>query len=251
MKVLKSLGALLVLALLLVGVPIALTIVGGSPVPSDLPSQVEIASMLANPNWSVLLGGLLKYVGWFAWLTFAVSVAVAIPAAVKGVKAPRLPGFGVQQRLAATLLGAIVFTAVPQMAFAAPAGEATAVDTTISQALFTPQGPGAAKDSSQEAVKSAAHPGTYTVQSGDSLYAMAAKFLGDGERWPEIAQLNYGRTQADGSALGASNQLETGWVLELPTDAVDPELAGTRTIQHDVVEGDTLWDLAERYLGDP
>jgi nucleoid-associated protein YgaU len=30
----------------------------------------------------------------------------------------------------------------------------------------------------------------YTVQSGDSLYAIAAKFLGDGNRWPHIYNIN-------------------------------------------------------------
>ncbi|MDO5494315.1 MAG: LysM peptidoglycan-binding domain-containing protein [bacterium] len=271
MKIVKSLASLIVLVLLLVGVPIGLVTVGGSPIPTELPSTAELTSALSNPNWSALIGGILKYVGWFAWATFAISVVVGIPAAVKGVKAPRLRGFGAQQRLAALLLGAIVFTGAPQLALAAPAGEQTAVDASISQVLVTPhpsmaqeagaqgvQGAQGTQDAqasegtqSTEASQTAVHPGAYTVQSGDSLYQMASKYLGDGERWPEIAQLNYGVTQADGSALGASHQIEEGWVLQLPEGAVDPAIAGTVTVEHAVVEGDTLWDLAERYLGDP
>nr|NLD41775.1 LysM peptidoglycan-binding domain-containing protein [Actinomycetales bacterium] len=266
MKFLKSLGALLVLALLLVGVPVALWALGGSPIPTSLPSGNEIASALSNPNWALLVGGILTYVGWFAWLTFAISVALEVPAALRGVTAPRLPGFGVQQRLAAMLLGAVVFTAVPQIAFAAPAGE-PAGHTAVTQMLLTPLSDGGASvgtslddgggqagsSASAAAAQQSAHPGPYTVEAGDSLYAIAAKFLGDGERWPELAQLNYGVTQADGSALGASHVIETGWVLQLPDGAADPASASasTVTIEHAVVEGDTLWDIADRYLGDP
>lgn len=245
MKALKSLGALLALVVLVIGVPLGLVAMGGSPIPETLPTGNQVISALTNPNFSVLIPLVLTYVGWIAWLSFIIPLAVQLPAAIKGIKAPELPGFGLQQRLAAVLLGAIAFTAVPQVAMAAPAGPA--VDTQIAQALFTPQGGAGGAISTQT---QGAHPGPYTVQDGDSLFGLAQKYLGDGQRWHEIAALNYGVTQADGSALGASHALESGWVLQLPEDAVDPEIVGVTTIEHTVVPGDTLWDIAERYLGD-
>jgi nucleoid-associated protein YgaU len=33
---------------------------------------------------------------------------------------------------------------------------------------------------------------TYTVQSGDSLWAIADMFYGNGNRWPEIYNANWG-----------------------------------------------------------
>ncbi|AGL17634.1 peptidoglycan-binding LysM [Actinoplanes sp. N902-109] len=51
------------------------------------------------------------------------------------------------------------------------------------------------------------------------LYEIAERFLGDGDRNPEIFTLNKGRTQPDGGVLTAPEEIEPGWVLQLPTDA--------------------------------
>ncbi|WP_275001598.1 LysM peptidoglycan-binding domain-containing protein [Promicromonospora iranensis] len=51
------------------------------------------------------------------------------------------------------------------------------------------------------------------------LYLIAERFLGDGERHPEIFALNEGRTQPDGGALTDPEVVEVGWALQLPEDA--------------------------------
>lgn len=61
---------------------------------------------------------------------------------------------------------------------------------------------------------------TYTVKPGDTLWDIAATQLGDGDRYPEIADLNHGITQPDGTALGEPDLIRPGWTLTLP--AADP-----------------------------
>lgn len=48
---------------------------------------------------------------------------------------------------------------------------------------------------------------TYKVKSGDSLWSIAAKFLGDGRRYPEIRELN---------GIKSDNIIYTGQILKIP-----------------------------------
>ncbi len=50
---------------------------------------------------------------------------------------------------------------------------------------------------------------TVTVQRGDSLWRIASRHLGDGERWPEIYRLNTDQ-------IADPDQIDVGWVLRLP-----------------------------------
>jgi nucleoid-associated protein YgaU len=52
----------------------------------------------------------------------------------------------------------------------------------------------------------------YRVRTDDSLYLIAKKTLGDGERWRDIWKLNQ-------DLLKGSTQIEIGMVLKLPADA--------------------------------
>ena len=51
------------------------------------------------------------------------------------------------------------------------------------------------------------------------LYEIADRFLGDGDRFTEIYQLNRGRTQPDGLVVDNPEVIEPGWILLLPPDA--------------------------------
>jgi len=51
------------------------------------------------------------------------------------------------------------------------------------------------------------------------LFAIAERFLGDGERNSEIFALNQGRLQPDGRRMTDPAVIEPGWILELPPDA--------------------------------
>jgi hypothetical protein len=54
------------------------------------------------------------------------------------------------------------------------------------------------------------------------LFEIAARTLGNGNRYKEIFDLNQGRRQADGGALIDPAVLHPGWVLLLPGDAAGP-----------------------------
>src|SRR5699024_9402805 len=57
----------------------------------------------------------------------------------------------------------------------------------------------------------------HTVRAGDSLWSLAERYLGDGTRYQEIADINYGVPQADGHALTDEHWLNPGWKLTIPT----------------------------------
>ncbi|RKR86634.1 subtilase family protein [Micromonospora pisi] len=65
----------------------------------------------------------------------------------------------------------------------------------------------------------------YTVQASyqgkpETLWTIAARFLGDAERAGEILELNTGRRQPDGGRLTDPGRLNGGWHLVLPWDAI-------------------------------
>ena len=71
----------------------------------------------------------------------------------------------------------------------------------------------------------------YTVIPGDSLWSIAERFLGSGYKYNKIVVLN-GLT---------SDVIYPGQVLKIPSSG--------STINYTVVEGDTLWSIAKKFLG--
>ena len=70
---------------------------------------------------------------------------------------------------------------------------------------------------SSDTVTAPASPGgTVVVAPGDSLWKLAQAHLGDGDRYPEIFELNAGVLQPDGRALTEPRLIRPGWVLALP-----------------------------------
>lgn len=64
----------------------------------------------------------------------------------------------------------------------------------------------------------------YVVDDGfqgqpEFLFEIAQRFLGDGNRFQEVFDLNRGRHQADGGALTDPQVLSAGWVLQMPRGA--------------------------------
>ncbi|MBO9541113.1 LysM peptidoglycan-binding domain-containing protein [bacterium] len=98
---------------------------------------------------------------------------------------------------------------------------------------------------------------TFTVGDGDTMWGIAQKHLGDGARWPELYALNK-------DVIGPNpNVIHAGQVLKLPGGAAKPAeptpapkpaappapkpaTGGTHTVSG----SDSLWSIAQRYLGD-
>jgi nucleoid-associated protein YgaU len=254
-----GLGALIVVLALLVGIPAALLFLAGNP----FPTGAELSRALSTPDYggAFLVGTLLPLIAWVAWATFALGFLVELPGHVRGIPSPHLPGLGLQQLWAAALIGAIVvmLTGVGAMA-GSTTGEAAAAPASVSasQSSVTTSYGGAQADAAPTAADTTVETApatpavaapTYTVQPGDSLWRIAEQQLGSGERFAEIAALNLGVAQGDGHSLTAENWLNAGWVLTLPADAAAPAAAAAPA-EHVVVEGDTLWDLADDAYGD-
>ena len=77
-----------------------------------------------------------------------------------------------------------------------------------------PAGPRAAPPPAPAYVVQPPHGGYY-----DSLWDIAERYLGDGQRWREIYQLNEGLEQPGGRALTRPELIRPGWRLLLPRDA--------------------------------
>jgi len=226
-RFLAGIGSLLLLGALLAGIPALLLLVAGNPIPS----VDELRNGFTRPDYTgqFLLGTLLPIVAWLAWGTFAVSILTVLPSMIRGIEPPNIPGLNVQQRTMVSLLGAVLIM------FTAFAGTASAIATSVgSDSAQSPSSHSAQQDSSltaavasdvadDDAVDESAGLPTYRVQAGDTLWTVAESQLGDGKRYAEIAELNYGVQQDDGGTLGTDHWLAGGWTLHLPADAVGAE----------------------------
>jgi nucleoid-associated protein YgaU len=81
---------------------------------------------------------------------------------------------------------------------------------------------------------------THTVVPGDTLWDLAQRFYGDPWLFPLIAAANH---------IPNPNLIFPGQVLVIPPRPAPP--APAAPVTHKVVPGDTLWDIAKRFYGNP
>jgi LysM domain len=243
-RLIRGLGSLAVLLLGTAGVPAALALLGGNPLPDEL-SLSGLRQALVAPVDGTILVGLITIVGWLAWLVFVLSVFSELVALISRQRIQiRLPGFDAPQRFAAGLLiSVITMISTPyavqadpdlsrQVAAAPAAPEPTAViiepADTRTPAQAAPR---------TEPVDRAKH---HVVQAGDDLWSLAERHYGDGREWRNIAAAN------PTVLTGGPDRLQIGWRLRIPD--LDQDLpAGDRVIT--VRRGETLSSIAERELG--
>lgn len=247
---LRGLTALSVLAGLVAGVPAALAVVAGWPLPRAVPHFDAIGRALSQTDMpdGVLVKG-AACVCWLAWAALMVCVVVELIAWLRCSTARRLPFLGPFQVSAARLVASAVllfssFAGLVHPAAAAslhPAGLA-AVHMTSTRGQNRLSIADAAESGPEATVVSPGTPETpmpagakhYTVQPDrgrryDTLWSLAERHLGDPRRWTEIANLNQGRVSA-GHRFRNPHWIFAGEQLVMPADAVglDAVPAGQR-----------------------
>jgi nucleoid-associated protein YgaU len=219
------------------GVPVLLWLVARAAFPAPRPSPAELLAMLARPDDGRLFLWFLLLVGAALWLQLTLSLIAEFLGVLRRRPTTRveLPGLGISRALAAVLVGALL-----------SAGSATA--SAAPATALTSAAPSDGTSGTAPAEERTGGP-QYEVQPRDTLWRIAEKTLGDPLRWREIYELNSGREQPDGERLTEAALLRTGWLLELPADAVPgPDADGHVAV---VGPGDTLTEIAAQHLGDP
>ncbi|AXH91451.1 hypothetical protein DVH21_16795 [Micromonospora aurantiaca] len=183
-----------------------------------LPAPATMRQWIADPMSSGVVAVLVAAAAVTLWLLLATAVLTHAYAALarRLGRAPVLRLPRPVQGLTAALLGATAVTAATgAVAHATPATTTSDEPAAPGQAIASP-----ASHRPAAGHQPAAPPSTYIVRRGDSLCEIAARTLGDADRWPEIFALNRGaRFPHVGGALRNPDLIYPGWVLRLPTDA--------------------------------
>jgi len=254
-RILRGVGALVVLAALLFGGPLVLIVLVGSPWPPG--GWVEV-QLLTNRS----LYGVVAVIGWLAWAQMTACVVVEAVAAIKSIRARGLVDTvtrgtdseqvkfapGGQQNLARTLVVWVAALGIGAgtVATASAAGSGAPADgDRISQMP-------AAQTIGQDAPEAAqATQGPSTTTTGHTtLWKLAETHLGEGSKWRQLLELNSGAKMADGTTLTSGTQtIPAESTIRLPADALQqPGPAGSRT--EVVAEGEYLSLIAQEEMGD-
>ncbi len=208
----RGLAALLTLTALTAGLPLALYELGGSPVPSRLPSLHKIAFLLLHKDSGGLFIGAVRDVSWLAWLAFAIAVLTEAQAAMRRRPAPPLHLVGMQAM-------ACRLVALAALTFAAPASVSLLAAPAAMAATVHPVTPAHAAHATH-AAHSAVAERTVVVRPGDCLWTIAEHYLGNGNKYTEIVRLNLGHQMGEGEVFSDPAVIMVGWHLRLPgTDA--------------------------------
>jgi nucleoid-associated protein YgaU len=265
-RLLRGIGALLVLIAVVVGVPLLMQQL--NMMPHSIPSLHRIGSDLRQRDNGQLVAAVLAAGVWICWALFTLSLIPELAAVARKKPARLLPGLGVFQRPAGALVAAIAigFTIAPLIAGVATAARANATPPPLPSAFSAPAavapqhgpastdtGTAAHSDTHTAHPLTASEPATaptYQVQRRDTLWGIAERFLHDPLRYPEIAQLNP-------TGVGPDNEITTGTTLTLPADASGPGLtraqaatSDTHVVTVQVEPGDDLYSIEQRVTGD-
>ena len=260
----------LTLMALVIGLPILLARYGSWPI-RQVPTAAQLSDAPGQALTDDAVFAILTVAAWATWAAFTVSVGLELVAAVRGASRPTLPYLGPIQHGARQLVASFLMTATLTGPFAShrvvaapalpPLGDAVGQPVaTVVQEEPPPQVP--ADQPPVEVATPIEDLPVVRVGRGDSPWSLAERHLGDGLRWRELWDLNRGVPQADGRAWVVEDQIDIGWQIRLPADAIgvpspesaDPTGAGASAPaagEHVVVPGDTLREIADAELGDP
>lgn len=260
-RVLKAVLSLIVLAAAVAGLPLLLA--WATPAIWGA-THDDLMHVLDRQDTGAVFLLLLVAVGWMGWAQFAFCAVRELIAQLRGRtwRAPR--PLGSSQRAAALLIGSILVLLPTSSALASDAQAAPATTGVLipGQATQAPQAATEADQPPASAASTSTSPALYTVREmrpAESLWGIAERELGDGERWREIADLNEGLTMVDGHVFRANSFLQPGWQLEMPDTAggvraqlQDGAPAAGEQGEHVVTvhSGDYLSKIAVEELGD-
>jgi DNA-binding SARP family transcriptional activator len=254
---LSGLAALAALVLLVIGMPVVLYRFGGSPLPSHLAGWQRIVASLASRDDGTVLLSIIRVCSWLAWLLFTACVLTEAQAALRGRRAPHLRLGGLQGAAAQLVaLSALAFTATSAITLSSSAADASqlaassAVErqpgtsnefvetasvilsqpTTYAETVEQPSS--AASQPAALAVDAVSAGKLVTVRPGDCLWSLAERYLGSGERYPEIVRLNYGHQMGNGEVFTNPELIEPGWRLLMPMGATHRPDQPTTSIRH-------------------
>ncbi|MGN6608482.1 MAG: hypothetical protein ACTHMS_15915 [Jatrophihabitans sp.] len=227
------LGLLGVLGLLVlvIGVPVALAVFVGYPLPRSAPSREWLTQSLS----ATLVVKVIACLVWAVWAHFVVCLL----AEWRAVRRGRLPHSvalgGSSQALArrlvaaALLLGGAATASFPHGGGASQPVRPPAATVAVAPATAAP----VAEHRATPAAPTAAL--KYYVVSPpegrhhDCLWDIAERTLNDPLRWKEIYALNHDRVQVDGARLTDADLIRPGWELRLPADATGPGVHDAHT----------------------
>jgi DNA-binding SARP family transcriptional activator len=198
-----GLAALVVLTAVVIGLPVVLYRFGGSPLPRHIASWPGVIAALSGEDSASLLLALVRDGSWLAWLLFTVCALAEAQAALRGRRSLYL-------RLGGLHGAAAYLVALAALTFAAP----PTITLSASAVAVTDQ-PAGLQRTAAEALD-AADTRLITVRSGDCLWSIAQRYLGAGDRYPQIASLNYGHDMGDGQVFTNPSLIQPGWRLLLP-----------------------------------
>jgi len=237
-RCLQRAAALYTTAAFAAGVPVGLIHYERWPLPRHIPAWSQLPATVMAPPSATAIAKILTCGVWLAWLVFAACLATEATAALNGRPAPKLPGLAPAQALAAALAGGLTLTAATLPALSSPlapmpagphpsagaAGRpaplAAGPRPTSGDGRPCPWGQSQPPRPGPAAGKAARR--AYQVVAGDTLWDIAARYLGDPHRWREIFALNQGTPQPGGRSLTDPGLIYPGWILRLPGHAARP-----------------------------
>jgi DNA-binding SARP family transcriptional activator len=216
-------GAAAALATFIAGLPAALVVLVGWPLPDRWPTTADqLTGWLYQPVSDQMIVNLLAVAAWLLWAAFLHATAAEAAAACRGLPSRKAAGRNPVRAAAAALITALtlgtVLTATATAGVSQPPPAVLAQDAASTAPI---QQPALAQGPATVHVGHSSY--TYLVEKGDHLSKIAKAWLGDANRWPEICQLNWHRHWPKiGGVLHDCDLIYPGWDLRLPDDARPP-----------------------------
>lgn len=254
-------GLLGLIALLAASAVFLLAVAGGPHLPETLPSWDAVRRALGGSDPPLAaMAYLFTSAAWAMWCWLAASLVISIISAVAETIAHGAAWAGSLRTLSDTvtlpivrhvvdraLIAVVVVNLLGRTASSAAAAPAPPDAALLYRPVDGQIAPPAAPPASQPA--DVARTVEYTVQPGDTLWAIAGRFYGTGFEYPRLVTANAGRPMVDGGRFTAAGVIRPGWalVVPLPSRAVE-EVDGN--VFYVVEAGDSLRGIAARLLGD-